>query len=98
MKLPELMPLTDIALAWAHAPLWRPRERVVKSLWLRPDAKCQVTVEYAFGRPMRADTIVLSTQHAPEISQSEIRCRIIDFIRRDEDCGKWVDEPHHLPH
>ena len=60
--------------------------------WLRPDAKCQVTVEYAFGRPTRVDTIVLSTQHAPEISQSEIRRAIIEFIGRDEVCRQWIDE------
>ena len=35
---------------------------------------------------------MLSTQHAPEISQSEIRSQIIDFIRGDAECGKWIDE------
>ena len=88
---PELMPLTT---SLSHG-LMRRLAAARKSgeiAWLRPDAKCQVTVEYAYGRPMRADTIVLSTQHAPEVSQSEIRCQIIDFIRRDVDCGKWVDD------
>ena len=87
----ELMPLTA---SLSHG-LMRRLAAARKSgeiAWLRPDAKCQVTVEYAHGRPMRADTIVLSTQHAPEISQSEIRCQIIDFIQRDTDCGKWIDE------
>ncbi|MBK8620043.1 MAG: methionine adenosyltransferase [Anaerolineales bacterium] len=40
--------------------------------WLRPDGKSQVTVEYSQGRPKRIDTVLISTQHAPEISQSEI--------------------------
>ena len=59
--------------------------------WLRPDSKCQVTVEYAHGTPQRVDTIVVSTQHAPDISQAEIRRQIIDFIRADDSCARWVD-------
>jgi len=41
--------------------------------WLRPDGKSQVTVEYAFGKPKRIDTALVSTQHDPDISQEEIR-------------------------
>ncbi len=40
--------------------------------WLRPDGKSQVTVEYSQGKPKRIDTVLISTQHAPEISQAEI--------------------------
>ena len=40
--------------------------------WLRPDGKSQVTVEYADGRPQRVDAIVVSTQHAEDVSQEEI--------------------------
>ncbi|MEW6086319.1 MAG: methionine adenosyltransferase [Chloroflexota bacterium] len=40
--------------------------------WLRPDAKSQVTIEYSGGKPKRVDTVLISTQHAPEVSQSEI--------------------------
>ena len=40
--------------------------------WLRPDGKSQVTVEYAFGKPERIDTVLISTQHAPDISHAEI--------------------------
>ena len=48
--------------------------------WLRPDAKSQVTVEYAFGKPKRIDTVLISTQHAPEISQEDIRKYVIEHI------------------
>ncbi|MCY3833434.1 MAG: methionine adenosyltransferase [Chloroflexi bacterium] len=87
----ELMPLTA---ALSHGLMRRlSKARKAGAIeWLRPDAKCQVTVEYAHGRPLRVDTVVLSTQHAPEVSQSEIRRQIVDFIRRDQECGKWLDE------
>ena len=48
--------------------------------WLRPDAKSQVTVEYSYGKPKRIDTVLISTQHAPEISQEEIRAAVIEHI------------------
>jgi S-adenosylmethionine synthetase len=48
--------------------------------WLRPDGKSQVTVEYAFGKPKRIDTVLISTQHAPDISQEDIRQAIIDRV------------------
>ena len=40
--------------------------------WLRPDAKSQVTVEYSQGKPKRIDTVLISTQHAPDVSHAEI--------------------------
>jgi len=40
--------------------------------WLRPDAKSQVTIEYSRGKPKRIDTVLISTQHAPDVSQAEI--------------------------
>ncbi len=48
--------------------------------WLRPDGKSQVTVEYSHGKPMRVDTALISTQHAPDISQEEIRAAVIEHI------------------
>jgi S-adenosylmethionine synthetase len=48
--------------------------------WLRPDGKSQVTVEYSYGRPRRVDTVLVSTQHAPEISQEEIRKAVIEHV------------------
>jgi S-adenosylmethionine synthetase len=48
--------------------------------WLRPDGKSQVTIEYSGGKPKRVDTVLVSTQHAPEISQEEIRKSIIEHV------------------
>jgi S-adenosylmethionine synthetase len=48
--------------------------------WLRPDGKSQVTIEYAFGKPKRVDTVLISTQHAAEVSQEEIRASIIEHV------------------
>ncbi len=48
--------------------------------WLRPDGKTQVTVEYSYGKPRRVDTVLISAQHAPEISQPEIREAIIEHV------------------
>ncbi|MEO8610142.1 MAG: methionine adenosyltransferase [Chloroflexota bacterium] len=76
---PEYMPLT---ISLAHK-LTRRLAEARKGLeldWLRPDAKSQVTVEYAYGKPKRIDTIVISTQHAPEISQEDIRAQIIEHV------------------
>ena len=48
--------------------------------WLRPDGKTQVTVEYSHGRPRRVDTVLVSAQHAPELSHSEIREALIEHV------------------
>jgi S-adenosylmethionine synthetase len=68
---PELMPA---AIAYAHR-LTRHLSEVRKNgtlPWLRPDGKSQVTVEYRQGKLARVDCVVISTQHAPEVSQEEI--------------------------
>ena len=48
--------------------------------WLRPDGKSQVTVEYRYGRPARVDTVLVSTQHTPEVSYEELRQAVIDHV------------------
>jgi S-adenosylmethionine synthetase len=48
--------------------------------WLRPDAKSQVTIEYSKGKPKRVDTVLISTQHAPDVSQAEITELVTEHI------------------
>jgi S-adenosylmethionine synthetase len=76
---PELMPMT-ISLAHRLTRRLAEARKSGEIAWLRPDAKSQVTIEYAYGRPKRVDTIVISTQHAPEVSQEEIRATVIDSV------------------
>jgi S-adenosylmethionine synthetase len=86
---PEYMPMT---IALAHR-LTRRLAEVRKSgalPWLRPDGKSQVTVEYRLGEPVRVDTVVISTQHAPEVEQDEIAEAVAEHVI------KAVIEPHLL--
>ena len=48
--------------------------------WLRPDGKSQVTIEYSRGKPVRVDTVLISTQHSPEMHQKDIREAVIKYI------------------
>jgi S-adenosylmethionine synthetase len=48
--------------------------------WLRPDGKSQVTVEYDHGKPVRVDTVLISTQHSPDISHAEICEQVMEHI------------------
>ncbi len=78
---PELMPMP---IALAHRILNRLTElRQQNDVdWLRPDSKSQVTIEYEGTRPVRIDTVVVSTQHAPNVTQETIREYVIDRVVR----------------
>lgn len=76
---PEHMPLT-IALAHKLTRRLAEARKSGELPWLRPDGKAQVTVEYSYGKPRRVDTVLVSTQHAPEIEHEEIRNEVIEKI------------------
>ena len=60
--------------------------------WVRPDGKSQVTIEYQYGKPVRVDTALISTQHAPEISQEDIREAIIEHVIKPVLPEEMVDD------
>jgi S-adenosylmethionine synthetase len=76
---PELMPMP---IALAHRIINRITEaRFNREVdWLRPDNKSQVTVEYEGNKPVRIDTVVVSAQHSPEVSNGEIQKFIIEKV------------------
>jgi S-adenosylmethionine synthetase len=76
---PELMPL-PIQLSHQILNRLTAARKNCEVSWLRPDSKSQVTVEYENNKPKRIDTVVVSTQHAPEVSQEEIRKFVIEKI------------------
>jgi S-adenosylmethionine synthetase len=78
---PDLMPAP---IWYAHRLVQRQSElrKDGRLPWLRPDAKSQVTFRYVDGKPVEVDTVVLSTQHAPEISQTAIHEAVIEDIIR----------------
>ena len=79
---PELMPL-PISLSHKLVQQLSKVRRDNTLNYLRPDGKSQITVEYSLGQPKRIDTVVVSTQHDPDISQSDIY----------NDVNKYVIEP-----
>ncbi|PJF46278.1 MAG: methionine adenosyltransferase, partial [Candidatus Thermofonsia Clade 3 bacterium] len=76
---PELMPM-PIALAHRLARRLSEARKRGELPWLRPDGKTQVTVEYRFGKPARIDTVLISTQHAPDVSQEEINQALTEHV------------------
>ncbi|MBQ40899.1 MAG: methionine adenosyltransferase [Gemmatimonadetes bacterium] len=85
---PQLMPLP---ITLAHRLLER-LSRLRRTLpYLRPDSKSQVTVEYVDGKPRRVDTVVISTQHDPTVSQGRIRRDLIAKVIKQVIPGRYLD-------
>lgn len=76
---PELMPM-PISLAHKLAKRLSQARRDGTLAYLRPDGKTQVTVEYVDDKPVRVDAVVISNQHAPEVSLEQIRADVIEHV------------------
>jgi S-adenosylmethionine synthetase len=88
---PELMPL-PIALAHRLSRRLSEVRKNGKLAYLRPDGKTQVTIEYDGDRAVRVDTIVVSTQHAEEVSQEQIHSDIKEHVIRPVVPAEFLDE------
>lgn len=78
---PELMPMPIMLAHQLVQKLTALRKDGALS-YLRPDGKSQVTVEYSFGKPVRVDTVVLSTQHSPDVDHKTIQDDLIEQCAR----------------
>jgi S-adenosylmethionine synthetase len=88
---PEYMPLS---IALAHR-IGRRLSKLRKEgtlPYLRPDGKSQVTVEYAYGKPVRVDTVLVSNQHAPDVDQGQIYEDIIEHAIQGVVPGDLLDD------
>ena len=88
---PELMPL-PISLAHKLAKRLTEVRKSGELSYLRPDGKTQVTVEYEDDRPVRVDTIVVSTQHAEDVSSERIRKDMLEKVIRPTVPAELLDE------
>jgi len=92
---PELMPA---AIYYAHRIVERQSQlrKDGRLPWLRPDAKSQVTLKYVDGRPVAIDTIVLSTQHSPDMEHKAIEEAAIEEIIRPVVPAEWIKNTRYL--
>jgi S-adenosylmethionine synthetase len=88
---PELMPL-PIQLAHRLAERLTEVRKSGQLPYLRPDGKSQVTVEYRDGRPFRVDAVVISSQHAPEVENDQLRAEIREHVIRHTVPGDLMDD------
>lgn len=87
---PQLLPLPVVLAHRITMGLTEARHNHLLE-WLRPDGKAQVSVEYANGKPMRVSTVVVSTQHEPEVSQKELREAVYQLILVPA-LGEYLDQ------
>ena len=87
---PELMPA---AIYYSHRLVERQSQlrKDGRLPWLRPDAKSQVTLRYVDGRPVAVDTVVLSTQHHPDVTHSQIEEAVIEEIIKPVLPREWLE-------
>lgn len=92
---PELMPA---AIYYAHRIVERQSQlrKDGRLPWLRPDAKSQVTLKYVDGKPVAIDTIVLSTQHSPEMTHQAIEEAAIELIIKPVVPQEWLKDARYL--
>ena len=88
---PELMPM-PISLAHKMAQKLTEVRKTGLVNYLRPDGKTQVTVEYDGEKPVRVDTVVVSTQHSPEVTLEQIRQDMIDMVIKPTIPAGLMDE------
>jgi S-adenosylmethionine synthetase len=86
---PELMPLPITVAHQLSMTLARVINKTELS-WVRPDGKSQVSVVYEDGVPKRIDSVVISTQHSPDINMSQLREEVINKVIKPV-CDSWID-------
>lgn len=86
---PQFMPL-PITLAHQLSMRLAEVRKKREISWIRPDGKSQVSVVYEDGLPKRIDTVVVSTQHSPDITMSQLREEVIDKVIKPV-CNNWID-------
>ncbi|MDH3192120.1 MAG: methionine adenosyltransferase [Nitrosopumilus sp.] len=87
----ELMPMPALLAQKLAQKLAEVRKSKVLS-WVRPDGKTQVSVRYVDNKPTKIETVVVSTQHAPDISQEEISKQVIDKVIKPVLGNLWNNE------